>query len=130
VDHRPIKIGCELWKACVISLGANPDHDISWNVDWQKSRSRQFPESPLDTVPRNCRLTVPGNDQTDLCLSPGWTCERGSDGPNFEKDSSDALPLLRDTFEIRASCDACASRKAERRFRRFRLLRTCPGFGR
>ena len=115
LERSPDQNRQQLWKGCAIRFGADPDHDVSWHIEWQKSRSRQLSEAALDTVARNRRLAKPRNDQTDTRLCPGRKHERGSDDPNLEKDGSDALPLLRDTLQLRASCDACTSRKSERR---------------
>jgi hypothetical protein len=74
-------------------------------------------------------VTVARYDQPDTCPRSRWMHERGSDGPNLEERGSDTLPLLRDTLQFRASCDASTSRKTQRRPRRVRLRRTCPGYG-
>ena len=42
---------------------------------------------------------------------------------------ADGALASRDLLQFRASSDACASRKAMRRLRRVRPLRTCPGYG-
>ena len=69
------------------------------------------------------------DDQPDTSSFPCRKHVRGSDDPNLEQCGSDTLPLLRDTLQLRASCDARTSRKSERRVGRVRLRRTCPGCG-
>jgi hypothetical protein len=39
--------------------------------------------------------------------------ERGSDDPDIEMSSSNALPLSRDALQLRTSRDPCTPRKAE-----------------
>ena len=125
--HHLVDVRSERAKACSVRFWSNPDDDVHRDVRGQDSSSRKLSKTSLDSIPGYGRAPEAGNDQADPSLCPGRMHERGSDDPNLEERGSDTLPLLRDTLQLRASCNARTSRKPERRVGRVRLRRTCPG---
>jgi hypothetical protein len=124
-----VDIGSECREGCPICVWTDPDDDVGSYVGWQEARSGKLSQAALHAVPGDCRLTESWNDQPNASSRSRGKHERGSDDPNLEQRGSDTLPLLRDALELRASCDACTSRKSQRRAGRLRLRRTCPGCG-
>ena len=124
-----VHICSECGEGCPIRVWADPDDDVGRDVGREEACSGELPQTALHLVPSDRRVTESRNDQPDASSRSLWKHERGSDDPNLEQRGSDTLPLLRDTLELRASCDARTSRKSQRRARRLRLRRTCPGCG-
>jgi len=129
LPERPVDVGSQVGEGRAIGLDANPDDDVGREVGREKSRSGELAQSPFDAVSGHGRVPVARHDQPNSRRRSWRMHQRGSDGPNLEERGSDTLPLLRDTLQFRASCDASTSRKTQRRPRRVRLRRTCPGCG-
>ena len=129
LPQRPVDVSGQCGKGRAVCLGTDPDHDVRRDVGREEPRPGELAQPALHTVPGYGGVTVARYDQPDPCSRAWQMRERGSDGPNLEERGSDTLPLLRDTLQFRASCNASASRKAQRRLRRVRLRRTCPGCG-
>lgn len=125
--HHLVDVRSERAKAGSVGFGSNPDDDIRGDVRGKDSSSRKLSKASLDSVSGYGRVSEAGNDEADARPRPRRMHERGSADPNLEERGSDTLPLLRDTLQFRASCDARTSRKPKRRAGRVRLRRTCPG---
>jgi hypothetical protein len=127
--HCPIDVGSERRKCCPIGLRTDPNDDVGGNIGWKQARPGEFSQAAFHSVASYRRLMKSWDDQPDASSFSYRKHVRGSDDPNLEQRGSDTLPLLRNTLQIRASCDARTSRKPERRVGRVRLRRTCPGCG-
>ena len=130
-----IDVGRQLLEVCVVRLRFRSYHDIIRKCRWKEPQSNQLSYAPLEPVARHGAVSVARHDQSHARARNRYARsrrmrERGSDDPDIEMSGPNALPLSRDALQLRTPRDPCMPRKAERRFGRSRLRRTCPESGR
>jgi hypothetical protein len=112
LSDYPVHLESELLEGDPICVRPDADDDVGRDGHREQAQSGELSESPLQSIPHDCRLSKARNDQPDTCPFAFGKHERGSDGPNLEMSGSETLPLLRDTLQFRASRDAYTPRKA------------------
>ena len=132
-SHQLGKYATDIHVECcegrAICLRTNPNDDLSREVSWQQTCPRELSQTTFDSIACDRRVMKSWDDQADTRPGSRRKHERGSDDPDLEQCGPNTLPLLRDTLQFRAACNACTPRKGERRVRRLRRRRTYPGYG-
>jgi hypothetical protein len=129
LSERTLDVGTQVLELGVVRFRPDTDHDVDRKMGWQKLQARQLAQSALELIAGDGRVSIPRHDQPHSHLRDHRMRERGSDDPDIEMSSSNALPLSRDALQLSTPRDPCMTRKAERRLGRSRLPRTCPGSG-
>jgi hypothetical protein len=100
-------------KSGVVRFRPDADHDVDRKLGWQELQARQLAQPALELIAGDGRVSIPWHDQPHAHLRDQRMRERGSDDPDIEMSSSNALTLSRDALQLRTPRDTCMARKAE-----------------